>query len=118
MRGRSVRISIVLIYDALYRMGFKADCTGIFYLSYSVYLSVLYPGIRAFSRAWVYPKVGWQYHTHEENICRQVDDAIFQAWSRGKREMEEIAGHPLEKCPNDMEIVWYLYQFVVKTYAL
>ena len=113
-----MRISIVLIYGALYRMGFKADCTGFFYLSYSVYLCLLYSGIRVFSREWLYPKVGWHYRTHTENICRQVDDAIFQAWSRGKREMEKIAGCPLEKCPNDMEIVGYLYQFVVKTYAL
>lgn len=112
-----MRISIVLIYDALYRMGFKAECTGFFYLSYSVYLCLLYPGIGAFAREWIYPKAGWHYHTNVENICRQVDDAIFQAWSNSRREMEEIAGCPLEKCPNDMEIVGYLHRFVVKTYA-
>ena len=31
---------IVLIYDALYRLGFKANHTGFFYLTYAVLLCV------------------------------------------------------------------------------
>ena len=113
-----MELSIVLIYDALYRMGFKADSTGFFYLSYSVYLCILYPETRIFSREWLYPKVGRHYRTHLPNICRQVEEAIFRAWCGGKQNMEEIAGRPLKRCPNDMEIIRYLYQFVTKTYGL
>lgn len=113
-----MEFSIVLIYDALCRMGFKADRTGFFYLSYSVYLCILYPETSTFSREWLYPKVERHYRTQLQNVCQQVDREISRAWRNGKRKMEEIAEHPLERCPNDMEIIRYLYQFVVKTYGL
>ena len=113
-----MELSIALIYDALYRMGFKADRTGFFYLSYSVYLCLLSPEAGMFSREWLYPKVGRHYRTQLPNIRQQVDRQISRAWRNGKKKMEEIAERPLEKCPNDMEIIRYLYQFMVKTYGL
>lgn len=113
-----MELSIVLIYDALYRMGFKANSTGFFYLSYSVYLCILYPETRIFSREWLYSKVERHYRTQLQNIRQQVDREISRAWRNGKKKMEEIAERPLERCPNDVEIIRYLYQFLVKTYGL
>lgn len=115
---QELKLSITLIYDALYRMGFKANSTGFFYLSYSVYLCVCYPDDKMFSREWLYQKVGLRYHTHLRDIHQQVETIIIRAWKKDNKKIAKMAGQELEKRPSDMEIIWYLYQFVMAQYTM
>ena len=113
-----MRLSITLIYDALYRMGFKANCTGFFYLSYSLYLCFCCPEPKTLSTGWIYPKVSQHYQTRLQNIRPQIEAAISRAWQKDDKKIAEITGRSLEKCPSDIEIIWYLYEFIAAQYIV
>ena len=108
--------SIVLIYDALYRMGFKANCTGFFYLSYSVYLCICRPGPVIIDTGWLYQKVSRHYGTPLATIQERVRTAVTTAWRTHRQQMEEIAGCPLKKQPRDTEVLAILYRYITDRY--
>ena len=104
----------VLIYDALYSMGFKGDCSGFFFLSHAVYLSLTHPGDLSLISAWLYPAVARHYRTDVENVSRHVSAAIARAWRTNREQMVAAIGHPLKRCPIDWEIIRYLYEDILK----
>ena len=70
---------ITLIYDALYRLGFKGDCTGFFFLSYSAFLCATRPEDAPATPAWLYPIVAHYYHTDMQTVRAHIRTAITRA---------------------------------------
>lgn len=102
---------ITLIYDALYRMGFKANHTGFFYLSYSVFLCVQ-EGSGRFSAARLPVSVARHYRTSPETVNTQLHAAVIKVWKTDRDRMEAMMGHRLERRPSDTEILAYLYRYI------
>ena len=102
---------ITRIYDALYRMGFKANHTGFFYLSYSVFLCV-WEGSGWFSAAQLPVRVARHYRTSLETVTTQIHAAVIKVWKTDRDRMEAMMGHRLERRPSDTEILAYLYRYI------
>ena len=62
--------------------------------------------------------MGLRYHTHLRDIHQQVETIIIRAWKKDNKKIAKMAGQELEKRPSDMEIIWYLYQFVMAQYTI
>lgn len=115
---KALNINVALVYDALYRMGFKADRTGFFYLSYSVYCCLCFPAFRPVTTAWLYPEVAKHYRVPLQRVQEDVSTAIRRAWRNNREKIEYIAGFPMENCPVDTEIICYLYSYIVAQQSL
>ena len=102
---------ITQIYDALYRMGFKANHTGFFYLSYSVFLCVQ-EGSGWFSAAQLPVRVARHYRTSPETVTARLHAAVTKVWNTDRYQMEAMMGHGLESRPSDTEILAYLYRYI------
>lgn len=113
-----MEFSIVLIYDALYRMGFKGDRSGFFYLSYTVYLCITRSASTSLTTDWLYQAVAGHYHTTTETVQQRIEKSIARAWRTHPRQVESIAGHPLERCPRDTEVIRYVYRYLMDKYVV
>ena len=102
---------IIRIYDALYHMGFKANHTGFFYLSYSVLLCIQ-EGSGWFSAAQLSAKVARHYRTSPETVTARLHAAVVKVWNTDRDRMEAMVGHRLERRPSDTEILAYLYRYI------
>ena len=102
---------IVLIYDALYRLGFKANHTGFFYLSYAVLLCV-HAGTDQISDVRLRTRVAWHYRATTQTVKDRVHAAVTKVWETDRARMEHGMGHRLERRPSDREILSYLYRYV------
>ena len=102
---------IIRIYDALYRMGFKAKRTGFFYLSYSVLLCIE-EGSDRFSASQLLVKVAKHYRTSPKTVSAMIHAAVIKVWTTDRDRMEAMAGYRLERRPSDTEILAYLYRYI------
>ena len=102
---------ITQIYDALYRMGFRANHTGFFYLSYPVFLCVQ-EGSGWFSAAQLPVKVARHYRTSPETVTTQLHAAASKVWNTDRYRMEAMMGRCLKSRPSDTEILAYLYRYI------
>ena len=102
---------IIRIYDALYHMGFKANHTGFFYLSYSVLLCIQ-EGSGWFSAAQLSARVARHYRTSPGTVTAQIHAAAIKVWNTDRDRMEAMVGHRLERRPSDTEILAYLYRYI------
>lgn len=104
-------ILITWIYDALYRMGFKANHSGFFYLSRSVFLCI-YEGSNRIPAARLRAEVARHYQTTPQTVKKQIHAAVTKVWRTDPAQMEAMMGHPLESRPSDAEILAYLYGYI------
>ena len=95
----------------LYRMGFKANHTGFFYLSYSVLLCIE-EGSDRFSASQLPVKVAKHYRTSPETVSAMIHTAVIKVWTTDRDRMEAMVGHRLERRPSDTEILAYLYRYI------
>ena len=102
---------ITRIYDALYRMGFRANHTGFFYLSYSVFLCVQEDS-GLFSAARLSVRVARHYRTSPETVTTQLHAAVTKVWNTDLYRMEAVMGRCLKSRPSDAEILAYLYRYI------
>ena len=102
---------IVLIYDALYRLGFRANHTGFFYLSYSVLLCVRADTVQI-PAAQLRAEVAWHYGTTPQTVKDQIHAAVTKVWRTDRAQMEHAMGQRLERRPRDEEILTYLYGYI------
>ena len=102
---------IPLIYDALYRLGFRANHSGFFYLSYSVFLCVR-AGTDRILAVWLYTQVARHYRTSPQTVNDQIHAVVAKVWKTDRIRMEAMAGHRLERRPSDTEILAYLYRYI------
>lgn len=102
---------IVLIYDALYRLGFRANHTGFFYLSYSVLLCVR-ADTDQIPAAQLRAEVAWHYGTTPQTVKDQIHAAVTKVWRTDRAQMEHAMRQRLERRPRDEEILTYLYGYI------
>lgn len=99
-----VSIPLVNIYDALYRMGFKGDNTGFFYLSYAVYLCLSGPHPEQMLNEELYAMVGERYHARPKQVRRAVFRTIAGVWNTSPQQMRDLANLPLDRQPGGIEV--------------
>ena len=104
---------ITLIYDALYRMGFRANHSGFFYLSYSVFLCVR-AGTDRILAVWLYTQVARHYRTSPQTVNDQIHAVVAKVWKTDRIRMKGMMGECLKRCPSDREILAYLYRYITE----
>ena len=104
-------ILITLIYDALYRLGFKAKHSGFFYLSYSVLLCVD-AGTDQIPDERLHAEVARHYRTSPEIVDARIHAAILNVWKTDRDRMQVMMERRSERRPSDREILAYLYRYI------
>ena len=104
---------ITLIYDALYRMGFRANHSGFFYLSYSV-LFCIQEGTDQIPDMQLHAEVARHYRTSPQTVSTQIHAAVTKVWKTDRIRMKAIMGDCLKRCPSDREILAYLYRYITE----
>ena len=104
---------ITLIYDALYRMGFRANHSGFFYLSYSV-LFCIQEGTDQIPAMRLHDEVARHYRTSPQTVSTQIHAAVTKVWKTDRIRMKAIMGDCLKRCPSDREILAYLYRYITE----
>lgn len=104
---------ITLIYDALYRLGFRANHSGFFYLSYSVLLCVS-AGTDGIPTVCLHTEVAQHYRTSPQTVNDQIHAVVAKVWKTDRIRMKAIMGDCLKRCPSDREILAYLYRYVTE----
>ena len=99
---------ITLIYDALYRLGFKGDCTGFFFLSYSAFLCATRPADAPATPAWLYPIVAHYYHTDMQTVRAHIRTAITRAWRTRGDQIKAGMGPSQRRQPTEWEMIGFL----------
>lgn len=101
---------IVLIYDALYRIGFKADCTGFFFLSYSTYLCLYELKTCNVISERLHFRVAEHYNTTPDIVEQHIHSTILKVWSTNPWKLNQLGEHCSATYPSETEIIQYLYQ--------
>ena len=104
---------ITLIYDALYSLGFRANHSGFFYLSYSV-LFCIQEGTDQIPDMQLHAEVARHYRTSPQTVSTQIHAAVTKVWKTHRIRMKAIIGDCLERCPSDREILAYLYRYITE----
>lgn len=104
-------VVITLIYDALYRLGFKAKHSGFFYLSYSVLLCVD-AGTDQIPDERLHAEVARHYRTSPEIVGARIHAAILNVWKTDRDRMQVMMERRSGRRPSDREILAYLYRYI------
>ena len=104
---------ITLIYDALYRMGFRANHSGFFYLSYSV-LFCIQEGTDQIPDMQLHAEVARHYRTSPQTVSTRIHAAVMKVWKTDRIRMKGMMGDCLKRCPSDREILAYLYRYITE----
>lgn len=104
---------IPLIYDALYRLGFRANHSGFFYLSYSVLLCI-HEGTDQIPAVRLHAEVARHYRTSPQTVSTRIHAAVAKVWKTDRIRMKDMMGDCLERCPSDREILAYLYRYITE----
>ena len=104
---------ITLIYDALYRLGFRANHSGFFYLSYSV-LFCIHEGTDQIPAMRLHAEAARHYRTSPQTVNAQIHAVVAKVWKTDRIRMKAIMGDCLKRCPSDREILAYLYRYVTE----
>lgn len=102
---------ITLIYDALYRLGFKANHSGFFYLSYSV-LFCIHEGTDQIPAMRLHTEVAQHYRTSPQTVNDQIHAVVAKVWKTDRIRMKAIMGDCLKRRPSNREILAYLYRYI------
>ena len=73
---------IVEIYDLLYHLGFSANNTAFFHLSYAVFLASLNPQWLDPPSRRLYLEVARQYHTSPARVARDIESLAYCLWKQ------------------------------------
>ena len=106
-------IPIVHIYDALYRMGFKGDNTGFFYLSYAVYLCLNSPHPEMMLNEQLYAMVGERYRIRPKRVRRTIFRTISGVWNTSSQQMIHLAKISLGRQPGGLEMTRLLMTYIL-----
>lgn len=97
------------IHDILRSMGFRADCTGFFFLSYGAYLYLSQPMPLPFLSGTLYPSIADFYNTDMDTVHERIDAAIARAWRTHRTDMIEVMGsvqtRTPQRLPSEFEII-------------
>ena len=104
---------VTLIHDALYRLGFRANHSGFFYLSYSV-LFCIHEGTDQIPAVRLHAEVARHYRTSPQTVSTQIHAAVTKVWKTDRIRMKAIMGDCLKRCPSDREILAYLYRYITE----
>lgn len=96
-------IPIVDVYDALYRMGFKGDNTGFFYLAYAAYLCLNSPHPELMLNEQLYAMVGKRYHARAKQVRRRIFRTIDCVWNTSPQQMIDLTGISRDHYPGGLE---------------
>lgn len=98
-------IPIVDIYDALYRMGFRGDNTGFFYLAYAAYLCLNSPHPEMMLNEQLYAMVGKRYKTRPKQVRRTIFRTIACVWNTPPQQTIHLPQISPECQPGGMETI-------------
>lgn len=104
---------ITLIYDALYRLGFRANHSGFFYLSYTVFFCI-HEGNDQIPAMRLHAEVARHYRTSPQTVNVQIHAAVVKVWKTNRIRMKAMMGDCLGRCPSDREILTYLYRYITE----
>ena len=104
---------VTLIHDALYRLGFRANHSGFFYLSYSV-LFCIHEGTDQIPAMRLHAEAARHYRTSPQTVNDQIHAVVAKVWKTDRIRMKAIMGDCLKRCPSDIEILAYLYRYVTE----
>ena len=100
--------SLVRIYDAMYRLGLVANCTGFFYTSYAVLLSVQKPERLTLVTKWLYPDVAKHYGTNWNTVEQGIRRSLSTVWKEHPELLAQLAGYQLAEKPTPAQFVTIL----------
>lgn len=100
-----MNISVVDIYDTLYQLGFKADNTGFFYLSYAAYCCLRSPHPEELLNDQLYVMVGKHYNTSLKQVRRAMHHTIAAAWNDTPEKITAMTNVFVIRQPSNMETI-------------
>ena len=102
---------VTLIHDALYRLGFRANHSGFFYLSYSV-LFCIHEGTDQIPAMRLHAEAARHYRTSPQTVNVQIHAAVVKVWQTDRARMKAMMGLCSERRPSNREILAYLYRYI------
>lgn len=93
------------IYDLLYRLGMRGNCTGFFHTAYAVALCAEQPDRLLLVTKWLYPEVARQYSTNWKAVERNIRTASSVIWRENRALLEELAQGPLAQKPRPARLL-------------
>ena len=94
-------------------MGFKADCTGFFFLAYGAYLYITEPMCSSTFAGIYHPNTANHYHTDAESVHNRIEEAINRAWRTNREQMVAALRCPQTKRPTEWDIIHYIYKRIL-----
>ena len=108
----SDQADIVEIYDLLYHLGFSANNTAFFHLSYAVFLASLNPQWLDPSSWRLYREVAKQYHTTPLRIYWEIGTIARRFWTQSPDLLCILARRTISAAPAPWELLQILAAYV------
>ena len=93
------------IYDLLYQLGIIANCSGFFYVTFSVWLAVREPERLTLVTKWLYRDVAKHYGTNWGAVESGIRRVIAEVWATNPDLLSEWAGYELTSRPRPAHFI-------------
>lgn len=85
---------------------------GLSYLTYAVVETVKDPQRIKLITKDLYREIARQYNTRHTSVERDIRWAVHTSWKHAKKELDQVAGRHLVKCPTNREFIDFVAFYI------